>query len=59
MDDRAVYEDVQVYIDDNEVYIRQWNEKNQHYELVILSHKMFDELQIAMDTSEGLYKVED
>jgi phenylacetate-coenzyme A ligase PaaK-like adenylate-forming protein len=54
-----VYEDVQVYIDDNEVYIRQWNEKNQHYELVILSHKMFDELQIAMDTSEGLYKVED
>jgi len=58
LDDKGLLEDVQVFIDDNEVFIRQWNESLQRYDLIMMSHKMFFELQQAMNHAEGLFKME-
>ena len=57
LDDEGVHEDVQVYLDDNEVYVRQWNERRQSYELIVMSPKMFYELMEAMKHPEGSYVV--
>jgi hypothetical protein len=58
LDDDGVHEDVQLIIDDNEVYIRQWSENYQRYDLIIMSHKMFIELQQALNHTEGLFRTE-
>jgi hypothetical protein len=58
LDDTGVQEDVQVIMDDNEVFIRQWNENIQRYDLIVMSHKMFLELQEALNQTEGLYMLE-
>jgi hypothetical protein len=58
IDDYAVHEDVQLFIDDNEVYIRQWNEQFQKYNLIVMSHKMFMEFQQALQHTEGLFRTE-
>jgi hypothetical protein len=57
IDDLAVHEDVQLIIDDNEVFIRQWNENLKRYDLIVMSHKMFYELQAALKHSEGMFKI--
>jgi hypothetical protein len=58
IDDNAIYEDIQLIIDDNEVFIRQWNETLQRYDLIMMSHKMFFELQQALKHTEGLFRTE-
>ncbi len=58
IDDYAVHEDVQLIIDDNEVFIRQWSEQFQRYDLIAMSHKMFLELQEALKHTEGLFRTE-
>lgn len=58
MDDRGLLEDVQIFIDDNEVFLRQWNETLQTYDLIIMSHDMFDEFNMSLDETEGMFKVE-
>jgi hypothetical protein len=58
IDDYAVHDDVQLIIDDNEVFIRQWSEQFQRYDLIVMSHKMFLELQEALKHSEGLFRTE-
>jgi hypothetical protein len=55
LDDNAVHEDIQLYLDDNEVYIRQWNERKQVYDLIVMSPKMFLEIMEAMKRPEGSY----
>lgn len=55
LDDDGKYEDVQLFIDDNEVYIRQWNERTQRFDLIVLGHKMFKELIEALNHTEGAY----
>lgn len=55
MDDQAKYEDVQLFIDENEVYIRQFNEKLDRYELIMMSPKMFKEMVTAIDYPEGMF----
>lgn len=57
LDDEGVHEDVQVYLDDNEVFIRQWNERKQVYDLIVMSPKMFFEIMEAMKHPEGSYVV--
>ena len=59
MDDSGKLEDVIVHIDENEVYIRQWNETSQNHDIIVLSQKMFQEFLRSLNTSEGLYKLED
>lgn len=55
LDDRGAYEDVQIYLDENEVYVRQWNERKQVYDLIVMSPKMFFEIMEAMKCPEGAY----
>jgi hypothetical protein len=55
LDDCGQYEDVQFFIDDNEVYIRQWNETRGQCELIAMSHKMFEEFLQALKKPEGSY----
>jgi len=59
LDNKGMYEDIQLFIDDNEVYIRQWNEIKEEYDLVVLSYQMFTELKIALDEGEGAFIVEE
>jgi hypothetical protein len=55
LDDNGVHEDIQIYLDENEVYIRQWNERKQIYDLVVMSPKMMFEIMEAMKRPEGAY----
>jgi hypothetical protein len=57
MDETAEYEDVQVIITDDQVFIRQWDDDREKYEIVCMSPKMFYELQEAMKRPAGLFKV--
>jgi hypothetical protein len=55
LDDNGVHEDIQIYLDENEVYIRQWNERKQIYDLIIMSPKMMFEIMEAMKRPKGSY----
>ena len=55
LDNDGRKEDVQLLIGDEEVYMRQWNEKRNKYELINFSPMMFKELMTSMDYPEGLY----
>ena len=55
MDETAEYEDVQVMITDDQVFIRQWDDDREKYEIIVMSHKMFYELQEAMKQPSGLF----
>lgn len=58
LDNKGIYEDVQLFIDDNEVYIRQWNEINEEYDYVVLSLEMFTEFRVALNEGEGAFVIE-
>jgi hypothetical protein len=58
MDDDAEYEDVQVMITDEQVFIRQWDDDREKYEIICMSPKMFFEMQEAMKRPVGLFRVE-
>jgi hypothetical protein len=55
LDDKASHEDVQLLIDDNEVFIRQWNEHLDRYQVIAMSHQMFYEMLHALKTGEGVF----
>jgi len=55
MDDSGKHEDVQLFIDDNGVFIRQYNERMRKYDLIELTHKMYHEMIEAMKHKEGAY----
>lgn len=55
MDDTGTEEDVVLFIDDHGVFIRQYNEQLDKYDLVTLSHKMFSEMLEAMKQKEGFF----
>lgn len=58
LDDSGVYEDVQIFMDENEVYIRQWNERQGKFDLVVASPKMLMEILEAMKLPEGAYYID-
>lgn len=55
LDDAGNYEDVNYLIYDDIVYIRQWDEDTQRYNLIAMSPPMFSEFLSAMKTPEGTY----
>ena len=57
MDETAEYEDVQVMITDDQVFIRQWDDDREKYEIICMSYKMFYEFQEAMKQPAGLFYV--
>jgi hypothetical protein len=58
MDETGEYEDVHVIITDDQVFIRQWDDDREKYEVVCMTPKMFLELQEAMKSPEGMFYVE-
>lgn len=58
MDESAEYEDVHVMITDDQVFIRQWDDDREKYEIICMSPKMYFELQEAMKHPAGLFIVE-
>ena len=58
MDESAEYEDVHVMITDDQVFIRQWDDDREKYEIICMSPKMYYELQEAMKHPAGLFIVE-
>ena len=58
MDEGADYEDVQVMITDDQVFIRQWDDDREKYEIICMSPKMYFELQEAIKHPVGLFIVE-
>ena len=54
MDDEGLYEDIQVFLDDNEVYIRQYNEITDKHDLVVMSCEMYLQMLGAMKLPEGM-----
>jgi hypothetical protein len=55
LDDEAVFEDIKITIDAENVYITQWNEFEHRDDIIIMSYKMFEELQIALHHPEGMF----
>lgn len=58
LDDTGVHEDIEVFIDDNEVFIRQWNVHTEEYETICMSHKMYHELNLSYNHPEGFFRTE-
>ena len=58
MDDTGEYEDIHVIITDDNVFVRQWDDDREKYEIICMSPKMFYELQEAMKHPAGLFIVE-
>jgi hypothetical protein len=58
LDDDGLYEDVQLFIDDTDVYLKQWNEELERYDIICMSPKMWLEVQKAMTTTEGMFRLE-
>ena len=56
MDETGREEDVVLFVGDTGVYIRQWNEKNNNYDLIVMNHKMFTELIQAVKHEEGFFR---
>lgn len=55
MDDEGQYEDVHLIITDDNVFIRQYDEDMDKYEVIQMSPKMFEELLKALHKPEGMF----
>jgi len=55
MDPDGELEDVTVYLDEDCVFIRQWDEMVQGHDLIQFSHKTFEMFLLALNLPEGLY----
>lgn len=58
MDETAEYEDIHLIITDEEVFLRQWDDDCDRYEIIAMTHKMFFELQEALKKPDGIYYVQ-
>jgi hypothetical protein len=58
MDETGDLEDIHIIMDDDGIYIRQFNEELQSYELITFNHDMFRDFNLALDSGEGTFKVE-
>ena len=57
MDETAEFEDVHVIMTDDQVFIRQWDDDREKYEIICMSPKMYFEMQEAMKHPVGLFQV--
>ena len=55
LDDEGIWNDILVYMYDDLVYIKQWDEDIENYKEIAMSPKMFEELMQAMKLPEGSY----
>ena len=57
LDETGECDDIEVTIDDAGVFMRQYNEATDKYDLIVMSHMQFQEFLIAMRTKEGAYRI--
>ena len=57
LDEEGEFDDIQITIDDDRVFIRQFNDHTEKYDIILMTHRMFQEFLVAMKTTEGGYKV--
>lgn len=55
LDDTGQYEDVQFFIYDDIVYIRQYFEQVEAFSVIAMTPEMFEEFRKSFDKSEGAY----
>ena len=55
LDDGGRFEDVKVFSYDEVVYIRQFNEKKNNWDLIQMTPEMYAELMTAWQTPEGSF----
>jgi len=57
LDDHGFYEDVQIYLYEDIVIIRQWDEDSENFKEVGMSPEMFEQFQIALNSPIGTFQV--
>mgnify|MGYP000306604819 CR=1 FL=1 len=57
LDETGELEDVSVLLYDDYCHIRQWNEKNQFFDFITLTPKMYLELMKAWNLPTGGYSI--
>lgn len=55
MDNTGELEDIGALLYDDYCHIRQWNEKNQRYDVITMTPEMYLKLMKAFNLSEGAY----
>lgn len=59
VDDHARHEDIDMFLEnDGRVYIRQFDEKNNAHEILIVSYHQLLDLIAALDSPEGMFETE-
>jgi len=53
LDETTDHEDVRIIMTDEYVFIQQWDDSRDKYEVVCMTPKMFYELQMAMKKARG------
>lgn len=59
MDEEEGHEDVKLFIEDDGVVLAQWDDELDGYNHIQMTHRMWKEIQIAMETSEGIFSLEE
>ena len=55
LDQEGEHEDVEIHLDAEGVFIRQWSEELQSFELIELSTQQLEDIITAVDLPEGAY----
>jgi 2-oxoglutarate dehydrogenase complex dehydrogenase (E1) component-like enzyme len=55
LDETSQYEDIEIHITDDMVYLRQFNEKTNVFEVIMMTHKMYYDLIESRNHAEGLF----
>ena len=55
LDDSGLNEDVKIFSYDDGVFIRQWNQKEQLYDVIQMTPAMYTELMQAWQSPEGAF----
>lgn len=55
LDESGTYEDLQVFIYDDIVYLRQWFEEANRFNTIALTPEMLDQFRFSFDLPEGAY----
>jgi len=55
LDQKGEQEDVEVHLDEESVFFRQWSEEIQGYDLIEMSMQQLKDIVSAIDSPEGAY----
>jgi len=55
LDQNCKQEDVEVHLDDQSVFFRQWSEEIQGYDLIEMSMQQLKDIVAALNSPEGAY----